>query len=150
MLLVCHSHGRDVPHWADRWLKYGFHHVFVCMRDDEWWIRVDAKVGVPVVETLAPCDFDLVAFYRGEGYNVLETRRRSQLPILPFAYANCVGLAKAFLGIRAPFVVTPYQLFRYVRALDEADTPRQVGIQPAEARASEAREERPSRDRGHV
>lgn len=149
MLLVFHSQGRDLPHWADRWLKDGFHHVFVCMRDDDWWIRVDAKVGVPTVEVLAPREFALAGFYRNQGYSVLETRPRGQLPILPYAYANCVGLAKGFLGIRAPLVLTPYQLYRHVRALDEADTSRQERFQPAKARAPEDAGQGRDIDQGH-
>ena len=71
--------------------------------------------GVPVVEVVAPADFNLAEFYRGEGFAVDETSVDNKYPISPFVSANCVGLSKGFLGIRKPFILTPHALHRYLR-----------------------------------
>ena len=75
---------------------------------------MDATNGVPLIKVLERSDFDLAAFYREEGYVVVETEQ-SPLPIrCPFSVANCVGLIKAALAIRAPFAITPWQLYRHL------------------------------------
>ena len=112
-LAVFHSKGR-VPHWADRWLADGYHHVFVAIEDGDHWIAVDARDGGPVVEAVAPAGYDLASFYRNDGLIVIETHKREMPPRWPFTVANCVGLAKALLGIQAPMVWTPYQLARFL------------------------------------
>jgi hypothetical protein len=95
-------------------LKRGFRHCFACVRDGDYWILVDGAAGVPQVKLLAQADFDLAQFYRTEGYTVVETAQRAQPIRCPFSVANCVGLVKAVLAIRAPFAITPHQLYRHL------------------------------------
>jgi len=112
-LAVFHSKGR-VHHWADRWLAEGYHHVFVVLDDGTHWISVDARDGVPAAEVVSLSCYDLTSFYRKHGLTVIETSRQDMMPAWPFTVANCVGLAKALLGIRAPMVWTPWQLARFL------------------------------------
>ena len=110
--IVCfHDHG---CHILSRLLKPGFKHVFVAVHNGNYWIMIDGRAGVPVVEVVAPDDFDLAGFYRDEGFTVIETQQRALPPRGPFAIANCVGLAKAILSIRST-AITPYALYRYLR-----------------------------------
>lgn len=74
-------------------------------------MTVDARVGTPVIEVVAPSEFNLAMFYEDHGYTVVEVEQGAPLRA-PFVFANCVGLVKAVLSIRAPGVVTPYQLFK--------------------------------------
>lgn len=98
-----------------RWLlKPGFRHCFVCVRDGDFWLLVDATMGVPLIKVLAPAAFDVAAFYRAEGYTVVETEQRTQAIRCPVSVANCVGLVKAVLAIRAPFAWTPWLLYRHL------------------------------------
>lgn len=114
-LAVFHDQGSD--HWANRWLKPGFKHVFACLQLREYWVRVDGMDGVPKVEVLAGPQYDLAAFYRKLGYVVAEFEAPQLPPRLPFVTANCVGLVKLVLGIRAPFVWTPWQLHQHLKGV---------------------------------
>lgn len=110
-LAVFHGHG---CHVLSRFLKPGFSHVFVAVRTGNYWVMIDGRAGVPVIEVVAPSDFDLVGFYRDQGFTVIETQQRALPPRGPFAIANCVGLAAAILSIRST-AITPYRLYRYLR-----------------------------------
>lgn len=108
-VVVFHDHG---AHILDRFLKPGFRHCFVAIDDGHCWISIDGRDGVPVIEAVAPTGYDLAEFYREQGYTVAETERGNTAAWLPFTNANCVGAIKVVLGLRAPSVLTPWQLYR--------------------------------------
>lgn len=110
-LAVFHDHG---GHALDRWLKPGFRHVFCALASGEFWIRIDAKAGQPVIEAVAPADYDLATFYRAEGFTVVEMEQRTTPLRWPLMLVNCVGLVKLVLCIKAPLVVTPWRLYRRI------------------------------------
>lgn len=111
-LVVFHDHG---AHILDRFLKPGFRHCFVDIEDGHCWISIDGRVGVPVIAAVAPAEYDLAAFYREQGFTVVEMERGAAATRLPFINANCVGIVKVILGIRAPLVLSPWQLYKYLR-----------------------------------
>ena len=75
-----------------------------------YWIRIDGKAGIPEIEVVANSDYDLVSFYRSEGYRVVETvRRHRSMP--HFVFASCVGTIKAVLGLRS-WALTPFGLYK--------------------------------------
>jgi hypothetical protein len=116
-IVVFHDHG---DHWLDRFLKPGFKHCFVAVEADGHWITLDGRAGLPVVEIVAPADYDLATFYRSRGYAVVETKQRGRVPLMPFVPANCVGLVKGVLAIGAVLVLTPWQLYTH---LTRAESP---------------------------
>ncbi len=67
------------------------------------------------MQAVARQDFDLPKFYREQGYTVLEWRSERKPSYCPWMMANCIGSAKKMLGINAWRIVTPYQLYRYMR-----------------------------------
>lgn len=110
-------HDPDKRRWWDRWLKPGFRHCYALRCDRGVWVAVDGSL---------PClSVDILPFspdnrpYAPRGGTIIhvnalvqpETFRTPQL-IAPF---TCVEVCKAVLGIRAPFVWTPWQLYRHVR-----------------------------------
>lgn len=99
-----------------RWaLKPGFRHVFCVIAQGDYWITVDSRVAVPVVEVFAGTDFDLATHLRqAPGFTVVEWNKPQQSWRTPFVVANCVGLIKAMLGIRAAWAQSPYQLYRFL------------------------------------
>jgi len=106
--------------WA---LKVGFRHVFCVIDDGEYWIMVDGRDGRPVVEVFGTSDYDMKAFYEGTpGYNVIEIERPDRPLRSPIVTVNCVGLIKAHLCIRAPWAVTPWQLYQYLERKHHAPT----------------------------
>lgn len=111
VIVVFHDHG---THWLSRLLKPGFKHVFCAVEADGHWITLDGRAGVPVVEIVAAASYDLAAFYRERGYAVVETEQRGQVRPVPVVPYNCVGLVSAFLALGAPWVVTPWQLYKHL------------------------------------
>lgn len=117
-LVVWHGHGN---HPLDKLLKNGFKHCFVVVQAGDYWIQIDGRAGRPVVELLCYSSYDLETFYREqEGYTVVATEQSSQAPIWPFLTANCVGLVKGILCIGRPFLLTPWQLYRYLTRPDRS------------------------------
>ena len=110
--IICfHDHGTG---FLSRFLKPGFRHCFVAVRNGNYWIVIDGRY-VPPAEVVAPADFDLAGFCRDKGFRVIETEQRATARRAPFVTANCVGCAKALLRLRAPFALTPYGLYKHLR-----------------------------------
>ncbi len=108
-IAVFHDHGggRLRP-----FLRPGFRHVFCAVRSGAYWIVVDGRNGLPEIEVAAGAEIDLAAFYRGLGYSVAEIAALPRPPRQPVALVTCVGAAKRVLGVRAPFALTPYRLWK--------------------------------------
>jgi hypothetical protein len=108
--------GESAGHPLARFLKPGFKHCFCALLTDrDLWILVDGLAGVPTVRYLTAVDgFDLAAFWREKGYTVVETEQRTRPLRAPMVHANCVGLVKAMLCIRAPLALTPYRLYLHL------------------------------------
>lgn len=107
-VVVFHNHG---DFWFSRFLQPGFRHVFICVRDGGQWIRIDGMRGLPEVAVLT--DFDI--YCSEPGFEVLEVNAyRAERPLFLMA-GTCVGLVKAVLGVRAFNVLTPYQLYKYLK-----------------------------------
>lgn len=98
-------------------LKEGFHHCFVAVLSEGYWITVDNVLGHMVIKVVAGPDEDLSGHYRRHGYTVVETT--TQKPDVwkfnPFygniMVANCVGLVKSVLSMNS-LVWTPYSLYK--------------------------------------
>lgn len=110
-LVVFHNHG---CHILDPLLKPGFRHVFCALESGDCWIMIDSRVGVMVIEAVAPAGYDLATFYRAEGFTVIETNQRSKPLLAPLVASNCVGCVKTVLGIRCA-AVTPWRLYKHLR-----------------------------------
>ena len=80
-----------------------------------YWILFDPREGCPELRVLAAAGFDLAAFWRGCGFVAVETTVREDaafaLPVMP---ATCVAAVKRLIGLRAPLVLTPWQLYRRI------------------------------------
>jgi hypothetical protein len=114
MRAVIVFHGRGQGWWAP-FLSAGFHHCFISVLDEArgTWIRCDGRAGLPEFRTEAAADFDLAEFYRAAGYAVVALENHQPLPPrTPLMLGTCVGAVKRVLGLRAPFVFTPKQLYR--------------------------------------
>jgi hypothetical protein len=108
----------DLP-WL-RLLRPGFRHCFAALADAAGWTVLDPLSGRLVVARLdLPPEFDLPGFYGRAGFIVLgpflpgEPRWSALPPLLPM---SCVALCRAVLGAAAPFALTPFGLYRGLRA----------------------------------
>ena len=91
------------------------------------WVIANRRRFTLTLDVIAAESGDLAAFYRRHGFVVVETtvRRRPgrgdrrdafrPLGALPvWRLSTCVGLSKAVLGLWAPWVWTPHQLYRHL------------------------------------
>jgi hypothetical protein len=97
-----------------RFLRRGFRHCFIVLRAGPLWLACEPLKDRLELDVLAlPAEFDLAAFYGGQGHHVLQGRRlppRRRRSLAP-APLTCVTVVKRLLGIRAPWVWTPWQLY---------------------------------------
>ncbi len=111
-----------VGHTDCRWLgclRAGFRHCFVALRDGHTWLTCDPlKDRIELSVLPVPADFDLAGLYADRGHTVLLGQTRPDQPrrTLAIAPLTCVTVAKRLLGVRARWVLTPWQLCRYLRA----------------------------------
>jgi hypothetical protein len=110
-IAVFHDHGSG---WLRPFLRPGFRHCFCAVVAGDYWILVDGRRGLPVIEVVAAASYDLGAFYRRLGYTVAPVAVMPIAPRSPIVPATCVAAVKRVLGIRAPLALTPYQLWRRV------------------------------------
>ncbi|MDG4574803.1 MAG: hypothetical protein P9C36_05865 [Defluviicoccus sp.] len=105
-----------------RWLKAlraGFRHCFVVVFQGDTAIVCDPLSNQMLLGSVRPATPAVVAdWYCERGFTVVATeireapRRGARLRPL-----TCVEIVKRVLGIRAPFVLTPWQLYRHLLAL---------------------------------
>jgi len=109
-----------VDHAECRWLRglrAGFRHCFVVLRDGQAWLACDPlKDRIELSVLSVPPGFDLPGFYAARGHMVLCGATRPDLPRRGFVIAplSCVTIAKRLLGVRAPWIMTPWQLHRHL------------------------------------
>lgn len=115
-------------------LRPGFRHCFAALSIGDRWIACDPlKDRIQLALIPRPADFDLAAFYAGQGHQVLVGRTGGgpgRPPAMP-SLLTCVAIVKRLLGIRAPTVVTPWQLYRHLRRCQTSGPWRPFAATPA-------------------
>ena len=112
-LVVFHDYGHSP---FRKWLHWGFRHVFVAVLSEGYWIVLDGRAGVPVLHVAAGSGDDLAGHYRRKhGFTVLGVKAPKRQPRSPLMLGTCVGAVKRVLGVRMPWILTPYQLFRHLK-----------------------------------
>jgi hypothetical protein len=104
-----------------RWLRLlrpGFRHCFVALDDGRHWVVVDPLAPFTDVSVLdVPAGWDVPGWFRGLGMTVVPAPvRRGLTRPAPWAPFTCVEAVKRVLGLHAPFVLTPWQLYRRLTA----------------------------------
>lgn len=101
--------------WA-RLLRPGFRHCFTVVGRHDRWVIVDPMSSFTNLGVIAGPDIDEVAeWYRQFGFTVIQTVvRREAAPPAEWRPFTCVEAVKRVLGIRAPWVITPWQLYRHI------------------------------------
>jgi hypothetical protein len=99
-----------------RWLKHGFRHCFVAIAQAGDWIIYDPLSSHSILTVLRGVEAEqLVSWYRRLGLTVIATRQRvpphRPAPVRPY---TCVEAVKRVLGLHAPWVLTPWQLYRHL------------------------------------
>lgn len=107
---------RPHRHWLWRFLEPGFKHVEVWTEDRGAWARFDPCLEFCVSQVYLQPPWEILPYAR-----LLRVTRIVKLGKLrePFMFGpvTCVELAKSMIGLRAPFVRTPFQLFKHLRKM---------------------------------
>lgn len=105
--------GGNVTHWWTRFLKKGFYHCLLILGNGYDWYIID-----PVMHFT---DFIIVKtncieeIFHQKGYKTIKTEAVIPTHVKFFLRPyTCVETVKHFLGIQAPFIWTPYQLFCFL------------------------------------
>lgn len=104
--------------WLKTFLKPGFRHCFVILRDGTRWVSLDplAHRTEILVHDLPPA-FDLPEWLRAQGLRLVAAAPAATparpAPLMPM---TCVESVKRVLGIHSRRIVTPWQLYRYLSA----------------------------------
>ncbi len=103
--------------WMVRWQSKPFQHVYAVKKSPggHFWIKVDAAASHTNIDLLPVSEYPHVRMLTDE-YDVIlpvkaviEARDRWTLCVF-----NCVEVVKSLLGIRAFWVFTPRQLYKYI------------------------------------
>jgi hypothetical protein len=118
--------------WWLHLLKPGFRHCLVALHDGRGWLILDPLAHVTRLAAVpAGAGFDPVAWLLAQGYLPVPVRPAAPTPAAaPWAPYTCVEAVKRVLGIRARFVLTPWQLFRHLTRAEKKvlDSGHVIGI----------------------
>lgn len=87
-------------------------HCFILIKEGSHWIKYDTNIDTVDICTIKTLD-DIIT----ESYKVISVNK-SQINGGFFAINTCVGAVKRFIGLRSPFILTPYQLFKRLESWD--------------------------------
>ncbi|MCB1884816.1 MAG: hypothetical protein KDG89_12610 [Geminicoccaceae bacterium] len=106
-------------------LRRGFRHCTTCLHIERRWVVLDPLWGGLVVDLVGEIDpITLASGFAAAGAGVLLAERPSMTPSdrATVGPMTCVEVAKRVLGLRAPGVVTPRQLYqRLARPKEKVD-----------------------------
>lgn len=100
-----------------RILRKGFRHCFIIMQQGERWILVDPRSDKTDIALLPhPVHFNFPRYFTQQGKTVVKIGSiqtpKAVAPLFPF---SCVENVKRVIGLHARFVITPYQLFKFLQ-----------------------------------
>ena len=102
------------------WLKIlrkNFRHCFVLINDGQRWFSIDPLshyTDVQIQHHIQP-DFDLPAWFEEQGNTVVPAIfEHSHKEPAPWGICSCVEQVKRILGIHCRFILTPWQLYKFL------------------------------------
>ena len=103
--------------WALKWIEKDFSHVYAMKKSPggQFWIVVNPLLACLDCELLCVEQYPHPRLFAGDGVIILPVRAITKdVPRWTFCVFNCVEVIKAILGIRAFWVWTPWQLYKYL------------------------------------
>ena len=114
-VLVVFSDQTDL--WWLKFLRRGFRHCFILLRFGELWVSVDALAHkTEIMRIDLPDHFQLTSWLESQGETVVSCPVRPAYlkTMWPSAF-TCVESVKRILGLRKPFILTPWQLYQHLQ-----------------------------------
>jgi len=104
----------DLP-WL-KILKPGFRHCYAVMNDTKHWIVIDPLSNYTDISVHElPVDFNLPLWIKNQGHTVMRAYAHHPQKQAPIAAYSCVEAIKRLLGIHSMFMITPWQLYKFLR-----------------------------------
>ena len=109
--------GGNKTHWWTRFLKKGYYHCLIAMNIGcDRWVLIDPVMSYTDFIIFEGDDF--IKKLASIGYTYLMTKPMPvqfldiKWSLRPF---TCVEVVKRLLGIQKKFIITPYQLYKYIK-----------------------------------
>ncbi|CCQ72348.1 hypothetical protein [Magnetospira sp. QH-2] len=102
--------------WWLSWLRPGFRHCFVLVKEADGWVLCDPLSHQTVVRRWPiPSGLGTLVWLHENGYRLAVTKvREAPKRMAPFRLYTCVESVKRVLGLHNRWILTPWQLFRYL------------------------------------
>lgn len=101
-----------------RFLKPGFRHCYALINDGQKWMSIDplsSYTDIQIYHHIAP-DFNLPNWLNDQGYRVVQSKiNKPKLKSMPPMIFTCVEAIKRILGVRNLKILTPWQLYQYLK-----------------------------------
>ncbi len=106
--------GGHAEYKALRFLRPGFRHCFAVIESQGKWVLYNPlSIGTQLDVWPGDCEETLRLWLETHGYKVIMVQVRSlELEPLPWSIFSCVEAVKRVLGVRAPWIMTPWQLYK--------------------------------------
>lgn len=100
-----------------KFLKAGFQHCFILLNDGRRWMSIDPLspyTDIQIYHHISP-DFDLPSWLEVQGDKVVYANiKRNHKKAAPCMVFTCVESIKRILGIHKRFIITPWQLCKFL------------------------------------
>lgn len=100
------------------WLKIlrpGFRHCYALLNDGRHWLSFDPLSNYTDINVYdLPATFNLPLLLQDRGHRVVKApvyRTKKEAPWMPY---TCVEAVKRVIGLHARFILTPWQLYKYL------------------------------------
>lgn len=102
-----------------KFLRRGFRHCFIIMKQDDKWILIDPRADKTDIQILPhPSHFNFPRYFTTQGKIVCKILNiKTPKKIAPIIPMSCVETVKRIIGIHRWFVFTPYQLYRSINKI---------------------------------
>jgi hypothetical protein len=103
-----------------KWLNFlkRFGHVYLYVQYKEQWIRIDGNFDRTNLSIFSN-SFVMKDILKKKNVTITYVRNKRK-PYLPMLN-GCVSFAKSVIGIYKPFIITPYQLFKYLTKVNKCN-----------------------------
>lgn len=113
-MVIVYTKGRR--HWYSSFIHPTVGHCFVCFLVRGEWVSLDFTTeGLKIYRTE---NLPKGVFY--------QEAKSVKISAIPFMMPTCVGAVKKIIGIRNPFIITPWQLLRYIESKDYGQKPKEA------------------------
>lgn len=120
-ILVVFSDQTDL--WWLKFLRRGFRHCFVLIRFADIWVSYDVLAHkTEMMRIDVPDTFSIVQWLENQGERVIPCPRQTTgHKVLYPSIFTCVESVKRITGLQRPFILTPWQLYKFITSLNEKE-----------------------------